>query len=254
MSDYAGRSAEDWYITAQCEAQLAEERATIATLTRRAEAAEAECERLRADRDEWQRGHAAQVQCVGWHRDAIAEWRKARDEARAQGSRMHRRAQEAERLLGLAMRVGYATCWPLRSESKHYRRVAEEQQASAALWRERCNKAEAKVETLTAELSAAQDAYEGAGYEAFQCATERDAARFLSAGWRRLATAAAKSFLPELDAHMRPVMQEIASLRAKLARAEGVVGAARTMMAKIDARGCASDTDIRAALATYEEG
>lgn len=84
-----------------------------------------------ADRDEWKRGHAAQVQCVGWHRDAIAKWRKDRDEARRRASALHRRAQEAERLVGLAMRIGYATCWPLRSERAHYKALAERMQRLA---------------------------------------------------------------------------------------------------------------------------
>lgn len=41
-------------------------------------------------------------------------------------ARLNRRAQEAERIARRALRVGYATVWPLRSERDHYKWLLEE--------------------------------------------------------------------------------------------------------------------------------
>ena len=251
MSDYAGRSAEDWYVTAQCEAQLAEERAaTIATLTHRAEVAEREL-------SEVHRG----VESVRLHNARVA--RDAANDA-------------------------------------------------AALWRERCNKAEQKADVLTAELrrlyaavcrgqtrsddarAIAQAVIDEYVQTAEQCdrndtlRADRDAARFLAAGWRRLArhyqschlaghaclrethrakgeqVAALRRARDDDAAYRSDLMEQCDALRAKLALAEGVVAAARAVAREHDRYlsdevGPMGHVDeacdaLRAALATYEEG
>ena len=131
---------------------------------------------------------------------------------------------------------------------------------AATLWRERCNAAEQKADVLTTELrrlyaavchgqtrsddarAIAQAVIDEYIQTAEQCdrndtlRADRDAARFLAAGWRRLAeTVAAHRWVAQhsltLSDSLRSQLDDsearVADLRAKLARAEGVVGVVR---------------------------
>ena len=112
---------------------------------------------------------------------------------------------------------------------------AEAAEASASLWRERCNKAEARVAAYQREIHriACGEQVEGDG-------------------------------LCEYGIEAANLRQENASLRAKLARAEGVVAAARAVAREHDRYlsdevGPMGHVDeacdaLRAALATYEKG
>ena len=159
---------------------------------------------------------------------------------------------------------------------------------AAALWRERCNKAEQKADVLTAELrrlyaavcrgqtrsddarAIAQAVIDEYVQTAEQCdrndtlRADRDAARFLAAGWRRLAeTVAAHRWVAQhsltLSDSLRSQLDDsearVADLRAKLARAEGVVQYVKRLRAAVNMSEYeAAEAGIRAALATYEEG
>lgn len=194
---------------------------------------------------------------------------------------------------------------------------------SAALWRERCNKAEARVEAAEQSRSLCIEALRGVqatgdvdaqtwdvvadGIRALRerctAAEERAGtwmwqrtevlhslrrARFLAAGWRRLArhyqschlaghaclrethrakgeqVAALRRARDDDAAYRSDLMEQCDALRAKLARAEGVVAAARAVAREHDRYlsdevGPMGHVDeacdaLRAALATYEEG
>jgi hypothetical protein len=105
--------------------------------------------------------------------------------------------------------------------------------------------------------------YVGARLEA---EAERDAARaslaharFMAAGWKRLAACAAREFLPTLDASVAPFRAALADARASLARAEAVVEKLAEVCDRIRAAhgmgcGCVDCRQTREALAAYEEG
>lgn len=225
---------------AECE-RLRRERqpllAQVATLTHRAEVAERSCEDAKRREQEASakmqamaqsesnkalrhRAEAAERELAEVHRGvesvALHDARVARDAATARAEAAERALQdlhetylyeactphviaadEAEDVATLAMSTGLAECERLRE--------------SAALWRERCNKAEQKADVLTAELrrlyvavcrgqtrsddarAIAQAVIDEYVQTAEQCdrndtlRADRDAARFLAAGWRRLA-------------------------------------------------------------------
>ena len=345
-------------------------------LRHRAEAAEAECDRLQAD------DHV--------HR-ALSDDRLYREACKAgfrfqqQAAKFHRRAQEAERLVRVAMSVGKSAVEGMRESIRglridadlwheRYRAAAEqlvaggvpdhssdgdqrtrtrrldvlidralaerdEALASASLWRERCNAAEARtlyagrsaeewyvaaqqadarVEASEQSRSLCIEALRGVqatgdvdaqtwdvvadGIRALRerctAAEERAGtwmwqrtevlhslrrARFLAAGWRRLArhyqschlaghaclrethrakgeqVAALRRARDDDAAYRSDLMEQCDALRAKLARAEGVVEAAHhiTRCHDMSCTGspctCGLDTLI-SALATYEEG
>ena len=150
--------------------------------------------------------------------------------------------------------IGYA----LRCQQER-----DEALSSAALWRERCNKAEARVEAMQSSRSLCIEALRGV--QATGDVDEQtwdvvaDGIRALMA--ERDALALDKSVV--LD-QLRESEESECSLRAKLARAEGVVAAARAVAREHDRYlsdevGPMGHVDeacdaLRAALATYEEG
>jgi len=187
---------------------------------------------------------------------------------------------------------------------------------SASLWRERCNKAEARVEASEQSRSLCIEALRGVqatgdvdaqtwdvvadGIRALwarldtrdEWAEEDGRAiahrEFMAAGWRRLArhyqschlaghaclrethrakgeqVAALRRARDDDAAYRSDLMEQCDALRAKLARAEGVVAAARAVAREHDRYlsdevGPMGHVDeacdaLRAALATYEEG
>ncbi len=270
---------------AECE-RLRRERqpllAQVATLTHRAEVAERSCEDAKRREQE----ASAKMQAM-----AQSESNKA----------LRHRAEAAERELSEVHRG-------VESVRLHNARVARDAaNDAAALWRERCNKAEQKADVLTAELrrlyaavcrgqtrsddarAIAQAVIDEYVQTAEQCdrndtlRADRDAARFLAAGWRRLArhyqschlaghaclrethrakgeqVAALRRARDDDAAYRSDLMEQCDALRAKLARAEGVVEAAHhiTRCHDMSCTGspctCGLDTLI-SALATYEEG
>ncbi len=296
---------------AECE-RLRRERqpllAQVATLTHRAEVAERSCEDAKRREQEASakmqamaqsesnkalrtRAEAAERELAEVHRGvesvALHDARVARDAATARAEAAERALQdlhetylyeactphviaadEAEDVATLAMSTGLAECERLRE--------------SAALWRERCNKAEQKADVLALDKSVILDQLRDADE---WC--ERDAAvighrEFMGAGWRRLARhyqschLAGHACLRETHRQRAEEVAEhraeLATLRAKLARAEGVVhglnGDIESALTsrrlglhvphELDAVPVSAlrhiQRQLKAALATYEEG
>ena len=143
-------------------------------------------------------------------------------------------------------------------------RRAEEAERALRQEADECAHARGLYLSSQEALRQAQDAYDEAGYEAYHCAEERDAARFIRAGWRRLAEDKRTDARGWMLAHGEAARDRDAA-RAECERMRGVVEAARALEIGADIAGAtpAAPFDIvldapkdierlRAALAEYD--